>query len=72
MTAFGGALTDPTKIMGSRIGAYIVDLILATLAVGLVFVTVDAGKFETRQFSSSFDAQRACDFVNRQDFDGFR
>lgn len=72
MTAFGGALTDPTKIMGSRIGAYIVDLILATLAVGLVFVTVDASKFETRQFSSSFDAQRACDFVNRQDFDGQR
>lgn len=39
MTAFGGALTDPTKILGSRIGAYLVDIALTTaVVVGYFFL----------------------------------
>ena len=67
MTAFGGAISDPTKIMGARIGAYIVDLLIATGVVILVFVLVDASKFETREFSSTFEAQQACDLVSQRE-----
>lgn len=66
MTAFGGALTDPTKIMGSRIAAFVVDGIVATLVMAAAFFVLDAGNFQTREFSSRFDAQRACDFVNQR------
>lgn len=67
MTAFGGALTDPTKIMGSRIAAYVIDTLVGLGVVVAVFFAFDAGNFQTRQFSSTFDAQRACDFVNQRD-----
>ena len=40
MTAFGGAITDPTKIMGGRICAYIVDTLLIGIALVLAFVLV--------------------------------
>ena len=73
MTAFGGALTDPTKIMGSRIGAYIIDSLLLLAVMAGTFFVVDAKQFETRQFSSALEAQRACDLVNQRDVgDGSR
>jgi uncharacterized RDD family membrane protein YckC len=40
MTAFGGALTDPTKVTGSRIGAYLVDSVIALAVAFLLIVTV--------------------------------
>jgi len=73
MTAFGGALTDPTKIMGSRIGAYILDLLLGTVVViGLLFV-LDAGKVDTIEGGSTAAAQQICDEINsslQRDIDG--
>ena len=66
MTAFGGALTDPTKVMGSRIGAYIVDAVLISiLLVGTLFV-LDAGKAHTIPATSPAEAARTCSGFNSQ------
>lgn len=64
MTAFGGALTDPTKIMGSRIGAYAVDSIVAAVVVLGAFFVFDAGNFDKIDAPSSAAAQAFCDEVN--------
>ena len=60
MTAFGGALTDPTRIMGSRVGAYIVDTIIAVVVVLGVFAVFDSGSFESTPTSSPLEAQQLC------------
>lgn len=64
MTAFGGALTDPTKIMGSRIAAYIVDLILGLVVIVGLFLLVGASRFESIDAGSPDAAQRLCREVN--------
>lgn len=60
MTAFGGALTDPTKIMGSRIGAYAIDSLLAVAVVVGLFFALDAGSFEPAELGSPAEAQAFC------------
>ena len=40
MTAFGGALSDPTKVMASRIGAYLIDVALAMVLAVLAFSAI--------------------------------
>lgn len=64
MTAFGGALTDPTKIMGSRIGAYAVDLVLGIAVVVGTFFLFGASHLETIEAGSDYAAQRFCDEFN--------
>ncbi|HWJ60838.1 MAG TPA: RDD family protein [Acidimicrobiales bacterium] len=64
MTAFGGALTDPTKIMGSRIGAYIVDLIIGTVVVVGVFLLFGASHFDEVPAGSPAAARQLCDGIN--------
>lgn len=61
MTAFGGALTDPTAVMGSRIGAYVVDVLVTVAAAAAVFFLFGLGQFTTSDLGSSFAAQQACD-----------
>jgi uncharacterized RDD family membrane protein YckC len=70
MTAFGGALTDPTKIMGSRIGAFLLDGVFTIVALGLVFVVVDADKFITQQHATAADAEVVCAAINQPDAEG--
>lgn len=65
MTAFGGALTDPTKIMGSRIAAYAIDLILAFIVTAGVFFLFGAGRFDSIETSSPAAAEQLCREVNR-------
>jgi uncharacterized RDD family membrane protein YckC len=64
MTAFGGALTDPTKIMGSRIGAYLVDLVIGAVVVGGVFLLFGLSQFQTVHAGSPAAAQAMCRQVN--------
>lgn len=64
MTAFGGALTDPTRIMGSRIGAYAVDTVLATVLVVAAFLLLDAGHFDKTETTSPAAAESFCREVN--------
>jgi hypothetical protein len=66
MTAFGGALTDPTKIMGSRIGAYVIDSLLAVAVVVGMFFILDAGSFQTTQLESPAAAQARCQEIQSQ------
>lgn len=65
MTAFGGAITDPTKIMGSRIGAYIVDSIIALAilfaVVGAIGLHSETQRIETGSITS---AQEICSGIN--------
>jgi hypothetical protein len=72
MTAFGGALTDPTKIMGSRIAAYLIDLALGVGLVLLVFFGVDGDRFVTQEYSTTFEAQQVCTTVNQRSTTGGR
>ena len=65
MTAFGGALTDPTKIMGSRIGAYAIDLVLGVAVIVAVFFLFGGSHFEKIDAGTPEAAQRICDDVNR-------
>lgn len=62
MTAFGGALTDPTKIMGSRIGAYLVDAVITTAIVLGYFFLI--GIHSWNQVPAS-DASAVCSQINR-------
>jgi len=64
MTAFGGALTDPTKIMGSRIGAYVIDVVVAAVVVGGTFFLFGIRNFEEVRAGSPEAAQQVCDDVN--------
>jgi len=64
MTAFGGALTDPTKIMGSRIGAYVIDVIFASVVLIGAFFLFGLGSFEEIHAGSSVAAQQICNDVN--------
>ena len=64
MTAFGGALTDPTKIMGSRIVAYIIDLIVAWLVIVIVFLLFGASRIESVEAGSASSAATLCREVN--------
>jgi uncharacterized RDD family membrane protein YckC len=73
MTAFGGALTDPTKIMGSRIGAYVIDFVLLWVVVIGALVLLDQGKFETVHAGTPAAAQQICNDINddlRTNIDG--
>lgn len=63
MTAFGGALTDPTKIMGARIGAYVIDFLLATVVTVGVFFVFGLSEFEQIHAGSDVRAQEICDDV---------
>lgn len=65
MTAFGGALTDPTKIMGSRIGAYAIDVVLSVGVVAAVFFAFGGSHFEEIDAGTPAAAQRICNDVNK-------
>lgn len=60
MTAFGGALTDPTKVMGSRIGAYIVDAILGVVLLFVLGAAFGVSSYHSFETASSFEADRIC------------
>ena len=64
MTAFGGALTDPTKIMGSRVGAYLVDAVISTIVVlGLFYgqlFSIPAGSGSKALFLLAILGGRSC------------
>lgn len=66
MTAFGGALTDPTKIMGSRVGAYVIDAILTVVVVVGAFFLFGMSRLESIDAGSPAAAQAMCDEVNNQ------
>ena len=63
MTAFGGALTDPTKIMGSRIGAYAIDVVLGVAVVAAVFVAFGGSHFDKIEAGTPHAAQQICNNV---------
>ena len=64
MTAFGGALLDPTKIMGSRIGAYIVDGLIAAVVVFAAFYFFELSLYTKLEASSPLAAERICQDIN--------
>lgn len=70
MTAFGGALSDPTKIMGSRIGAFVLDGVLAFAIVALVFVVIDSSRIITQQHATAAEARKVCLAINQPDAEG--
>jgi hypothetical protein len=70
VTAFGGALSDPTKIMGSRIGAFVVDGALALVIVALVFAVFDSSRVTTQQQASALEARQVCLAINQPDAEG--
>lgn len=47
MTVFGGELTDPTRVTASRIGAYIVDVILGSIVAFVVLAAVGPSHWTT-------------------------
>ncbi|MFN8019785.1 MAG: RDD family protein [Acidimicrobiales bacterium] len=63
MTAFGGALSDPTDVMTSRIGAFIVDSVLAT-AIALVLFSA-FGSHAYLKLDASAGEPPVCSAVNR-------
>lgn len=65
MTAFGGALSDPTKIMGARIGAYVVDLLLVTLIGGFAFYTFTWSQYTEITHPTTVQAQAFCNDLTR-------
>jgi uncharacterized RDD family membrane protein YckC len=62
VTAFGGALDDPTKVMGARIGAFLVDSVLVTVLALLVFVALSSGDYDT--FDTSQPSAPTCAELN--------
>lgn len=63
MTAFGGALSDPTDVMTSRIGAYIIDVVLAS-AIGLVLFSA-FGSHAYLKLDASAGEPTLCQAVNQ-------
>lgn len=64
MTAFGGALADPTRILGSRVGAYLVDGVITTIVVFALFFFLQVPRYETRDLASSADATTLCSTIS--------
>lgn len=62
MTAFGGALDDPTRIMASRVGAYLVDVALGALVVGLWLGVLGGSTWE--RYEGRFAPEIVCSAVN--------
>jgi uncharacterized RDD family membrane protein YckC len=60
MTAFGGAITDPTKIMGSRIGAYIVDAVLMTIVAVVLVLMIGVDTYRKVDAGSPTAAAQLC------------
>ncbi|MGN6696088.1 MAG: RDD family protein [Aquihabitans sp.] len=60
MTAFGGALTDPTKIMGSRVAAFVIDLVLAWAVLVGAFFLFGIHNFEEVRAGSPEGAEQIC------------
>lgn len=73
MTAFGGALTDPTKIMGGRIAAYIVDVVLASILLLMVGAALHVNELHSYSTGSPYTAERICrDIRTNSEFGGIR
>jgi uncharacterized RDD family membrane protein YckC len=66
MTALGGAISDPTKVTGARIGAYLVDVVLGA-AVAILAIAVLGGTSWTT-YDGRFDAQDVCNTVSGDGF----
>lgn len=47
MTVFGGELTDPTRVTGSRIGAYLVDVVVGSIVAFVVLLAVGPNHWTT-------------------------
>ena len=62
MTAFGGALDDPTRIMASRVGAYLVDGALGALVVVAWLGLFGGSTWDS--YDGRFDARLVCSAVN--------
>jgi hypothetical protein len=63
VTAFGGALDDPTRVMGARIGAFLVDTVLVAIVSLLMFVALSSGDYDT--LDTSQPGTPTCDELNR-------
>ncbi|WP_426572485.1 RDD family protein [Aquihabitans sp. McL0605] len=63
MTAFGGALSDPTKIMGGRIGAYVVDTLIAAAVIAAFFFTFEAHKLDSFRLPTAEAARMECESI---------
>jgi RDD family len=64
MTAFGGALDDPTKIMGSRIGAYAIDLMIVGIVIVGALYVFELSNYRNYRLNDPAAAQQFCDQVN--------
>jgi len=64
VTAFGGALRDPTAVMGSRIAAYIVDGLIATVIIFGALWVVDIGSIDPVDMGTPTAAQSMCQDLN--------
>lgn len=64
MTAFGGALADPTKIMGSRIGAYLVDTTLMLVVLFAYFGLIGINHWT--HYEAPGRAEQVCNQINAE------
>ncbi len=63
--------TDPTKVVGRRIGAWIVDGLIAMVLIGAVFAaTVDYDTLSADGARRVFGEENLCDAVEGGDFEG--
>jgi uncharacterized RDD family membrane protein YckC len=62
MTALGGAISDPTKVTGARIGAYLVDVVIGTAATFLLLGLFGGSTWTT--YEGRFDPVSVCEVVN--------
>ena len=65
MTVPGTYLQDPTNVVGRRIGAYLIDVVLMGVVVAAIFFGSGANDdIRTREFGSSTEAEAFCDFYD--------
>lgn len=65
------AQVDPTKVMGRRVGAWIVDGLIAAVLLGAVFAaTVEYDTLSARGAQRMFGEENLCDAVEGGDFEG--
>lgn len=66
---YAQSVTDPTAVMGRRIGAYAIDTLIGLVLLLFMLVPLLASLTEERSFASTAEASDRCQVVNDATFD---